>query len=341
MKLGVGPITCQRAPFADQTWDDIYGNMLDYARTADDCGLDSFWVTEHHFIDDGYMSSPLSSLAAIAGVTESIAVGSSINLLPLHHPLKIAEHTATIDLLSDGRLLYGAGLGYRDEEFEVFGIDKSERTGRIEDSVNVIRSAWSDGPLEYDSEYYDIPDDIEITPKPQSPPPILLAGHAKPAVRRAARHGAGWLAMPTASPDDVEKRVADIEDVRERSRSSEDFTCYPGARGFVAESSEQAWETIKHGLFHMYRQYAKFGLPAPDAFEDAESIEELPQPVIDKMKDEAVYGSPASVTEELREYRDAAGDDSHFVFRVFIPGVEREQMLECLELLGSEVQPHL
>lgn len=341
MKLGVGPITGQRVPFKDRSWDDIYGDLLEYAHRAESSGLDSFWVTEHHFVDDGYMSSPLTSIAAVAGATDEISIGTSISLLPLHHPLRIAEDTATIDLLSNGRLIFGVGLGYRDEEFEVFDVDKSERTGRIEDGIDVLRAAWSEGPLNRDSEYYDIPKDVNVTPKPDSTPPILLAGDAKPAVRRAARKADGWIAFPTASPEDVETRVADIERVRNTEGLTGEFTIFPGARGFVADSDEAAWEAIKDGLFYMRCQYARFGFPSAEAFRDAESIEDLPEELTQQMKDDAVYGSPETVVEELEEYRDVAGDDAHFVFRTFIPGTEPQDVNRCLELLGSEVTPHL
>lgn len=340
MKLGVGPITCQRTDFNDAGWSDIYGNMVEYAQTADNVGLDSMWVTEHHFVDDGYMSSPLTSLAAIAAVTDDISVGTSISLLPLHNPIRIAEDAATVDLISDGRLLFGVGIGYRDEEFEVFGIEKEERTGRIEDGTRFLRAAWSEGPLNYESTYYDIPPDVTVTPKPDEVPPITFAGHAKPAVRRAARYGEGWNALPTASPAEVEQRVEDIEQVRADENIGGDFTMFPGAQGFVAESKEKAWDAVKQGLFHKLHAYAQFGLQGTEEFGKADSIHELPEESIQRMKDGAIYGPPEVVIERLEEYRDAAGDDAHFVFRAFLPGVEPEHMHECLRLLGEEVQPH-
>lgn len=341
MKLGVGPITCQRTT-ADERWSAIYANMVGYAKTVEEVGLDSMWVTEHHFVGDGYMSSPLTSLSAIAAVTEEINVGTSICLLPLHNPLRIAEHGATIDLISEGRLIFGVGLGYRTVEFDVFNSDFEERTGLLEDGVNVLRGAWSPGPLDYDSEYHDIPRDISVTPKPDAVPPITFAGHAKPAVRRAARLGEGWNGFPTDTPEEVATRADDIRTVREEEGISGDFTIFPGSRGFVAESKKEAWEAMKDGLFHMRSMYARFGLKQgmPEVAE-ADSIDELPEGTVQKMKDNAIFGPPEVVVEELEEYKDAAGDDAHFVFRTFIPGVQEEQMEECLRLLGEEVQPHL
>lgn len=340
MQLGVGPFTCQRPPFDNRSMGRIYADMLELARTADRVGLDSIWVSEHHFVDDGYMSGPLPALAAIAAATTQIAVGTSISLVPFHHPLRLAEDAATIDLIAGGRLRFGVGIGYRDREFDVFGVDKSARPKRIEDAVGVLRGAWSPGPLDYESDVHDIPADVTVTPKPDRVPPILFAGQAEPAVERAARLGDGWLTFPSETPEGIRTRRRFIETVRDDEAIDRDFTIYAGGRGFVAASREEAWDTIKDGLFHMRRTYAEFGFPTAQEFLGADSIDELPDETIERMKDDAIIGSPDDVIEQLAAYRDAAGDDAHFVFRVFIPGVGVEPLTECLELLGNEVQPH-
>lgn len=340
MQFGVGPFTGQRPAFDDRSMADIYDDMLALAAVADDVGLDSVWVSEHHFVDDGYMSGTLPMLSAIAAVTEKIAVGTSASVAPLHRPLRLAEDAATVDLISGGRLLFGTAVGYREEEFEAFGVDLSDRANRIETAIRVLRAAWSDGPLGSVAEAVGAPSHLTVTPKPASEPPITIAGQAKPAVRRAARMGDGWLPFPSETPGGIERRLVDIHQIRDADGIDRPFTVYPGARGFVADSRADAWNAIKDGLFHMRRKYADFGFPTASAFTGADSIDDLPEETVERMKAEAVYGTPEDVIEGIEPYRQAAGDDAHFLFRVFIPGVEREPARRCLELLADEVQPH-
>jgi len=91
MKLSVGSFTCQTTPFDERSWEQIYQEMIELARTADEVGLDSVWVSGHHFTSDGYMSGPLPALGAIAAATEDIDIGTAVSLLPLHDPVRVAE----------------------------------------------------------------------------------------------------------------------------------------------------------------------------------------------------------------------------------------------------------
>lgn len=341
MKLGVGPFTGQLPEWDDRSRQQLYAELVEQARTAEGAGLDSVWVSEHHFVDDGYISGPLAILGGLATATSDIEIGSSIVLAPLHDPIRIAEDAAAIDLLSGGRFTLGLGLGYRDEEFETFGVPKSERAARMGDSVHTIRDALSEGPLEYDSEFHDADPEVTVTPKPEREVPIVLAGGAPPAVRRAGRLGDGWLALPGESIPGLEKRVADIEDARESAGVERPFTVYPGARGYVGESREHAWETMKDGYFYTLSKYGEFGLAGLEPYRDADSIEDLPEPAREEMREQAIFGSPEQVVEELETYRRALGDDAHFVLRTFLPGVPSEDIEAGLRRLGEDVAPHL
>jgi alkanesulfonate monooxygenase SsuD/methylene tetrahydromethanopterin reductase-like flavin-dependent oxidoreductase (luciferase family) len=194
MKLGTGLFTGQRRPDDDRSFEAIYSEIIELAQTIDAAGLASAWVSEHHFTDDGYLPGTMPTLGAIAAVTEDVELGTCIGLAPLYDQLRLAEDGATLSLLSNGRATLGLAIGYREREFEGFGIPRDERAPRTADAVRTLQAAWSDGPLESEPEFHPAPADIEVTPTPESTPPVVLGGAAKPAVRRAARLADGWVA---------------------------------------------------------------------------------------------------------------------------------------------------
>ena len=172
----------------ERPWGEVFHALLEQIEYVDTLGFDSIWITEHHFVPDGYAPSPVTLLAAIAARTQNVKLGTDILLLPLYNAVRLAEDLATVDLISGGRLMLGVGMGYRDEEFAAFGQTRRERVGRTEEGIDVLRGAWAEGPFSYEGQYYKLRD-VDVTPKPlQTPhPPLFLATTSEPAARRAAR----------------------------------------------------------------------------------------------------------------------------------------------------------
>jgi alkanesulfonate monooxygenase SsuD/methylene tetrahydromethanopterin reductase-like flavin-dependent oxidoreductase (luciferase family) len=332
MDIGTGLVTCQRRPDDDRSMEAIYDEMLAYGRAADRAGLASVWVSEHHFTDDGYLPGTMPSLSALATATDDVAVGTCIALAPLYDHVRLAEDAATVDLVSGGRLNVGLSIGYSDAEFENFGVPKAERVPRTEEAVRLLRAGWSDGPIGFDPEFHAISPDASITPKPESAPPIVLGGGAKPAVRRAARIADGWIAPSSISIEGVRKRIEDIRTVRESEDIDGDFQPYVIQHGFVGDSKDDAWETMKSGYLYVQRFYAELV--------SGEEVEELPAERVEELREQAIFGTPEQVIEELETYREALGDDIHFIFRTYHPGIGTDGMVECVERLGEEVVPH-
>ena len=199
MELGTGLFTCQQRPDDDRSMTDLYQDVLELGEAIEDAGLDSAWVSEHHFTEDGYLSATMPTLGALAGVTEEIEIGTCIALAPLYDGVRLAEDAATVDLLADGRLTLGLAIGSNPREFDAFGVPRDERVDRLEDQIDLCRNAWSAGPLEYDAQFHDVSPDVSVTPKPENDVPIMLGGKAKPAVRRAARTADAWCAPSSLS----------------------------------------------------------------------------------------------------------------------------------------------
>src|SRR5262245_34363729 len=145
MKFGYGLLTAQHHPRDPRSMVEIYREAVDYGVLAEQGGLDSYWTSEHHFLDDSYTPSQLPILAAVAARTERIRLGTGVLLAPLFDPLHLAEDAAVTDLISGGRLILGLGLGWREEEFEGFGISMRQRAGRMEGAIATLRQAWGDG----------------------------------------------------------------------------------------------------------------------------------------------------------------------------------------------------
>ncbi len=331
MDIGTGLFTAQQRPGDDRRMAEVYEEMLTIGRAIDRSGLASAWVSEHHFADDGYLPGTMPTLGALAAVTEDVEIGTAVALAPLYDAVRLAEDAATVDLLSDGRTTVGLSIGYRDAEFEGFGVQKDERVARTEEAVAVLRAAWSDGPLEYDPEFHPVSPDVSVTPKPESAPPVVLGGAAKPAVRRAARIADGWIAPSSLSVAGVRKRVEDIRRVRSEEDIDGDFDVYVLQHGFVGDSRDGAWDRMKEGRFYLDRTYA--------SWYEGEPVTELPAERKRELRDAAIVGTPDQIAEDLDVYREVLGDDVHVILRTYYPGVGTDAMVETVERLGEEVAP--
>lgn len=331
MKLGTGLFTGQRRPGDDRSFEAIYAEIIELARTIDSAGLASAWVSEHHFTDDGYLPATMPTLGAIAAVTENIELGTCIALAPLYDQIRLAEDGATLSLLANGRATLGLAIGYREREFEGFGVPREERAPRTADLVKTLRAAWSDGHLEYEPEFHPAPADIDVTPSPESTPPVVLGGAAKPAVRRAARLADGWVAPSSLSVADVAKRVDHIKRIREEEGLTDDFQVYVLRHGFCADTEMQAWNQIESGYRYLQRRYAEW-------LGDG-SIDKLAEERVRELREEAIIGPPETIAADLEPYRDAIGDDVHVILRTYFPGIGTERMGTCIQRLGDEVAP--
>lgn len=203
LTIGVGLYTGQRPGRS-------YRDVIVLARAAEEAGFDTFWASEHHGLDDGYLPEPLSALAAAAAVTERIGLGTGVVLAPLRHPVGLAEQAAVVDELSGGRLILGLGLGYLAHEYAMFGVDRRRRAALLEDAVAAVRASGRAIP-------------------------IWLGGYAEPAVRRARRIADGHLVGRGDLPL-VERAVATL------GPPADDFTV---AVNLVTVPDEAAWAAFE------------------------------------------------------------------------------------------------
>jgi alkanesulfonate monooxygenase SsuD/methylene tetrahydromethanopterin reductase-like flavin-dependent oxidoreductase (luciferase family) len=191
-----------------------YRDYINYVREAEDLGFESVFVVEHHFTGVGQVSASLGLLSYLAGCTTRIRLGTAVVVLPWHNPVLVAEAAATVDLLSNGRLDFGVGKGYRDVEFNGFCVPMDEATERFDEAMDVIRKAWnSTGRFSHHGKRWNY-ENIVVEPSPvQRPhPPFWLGAGSEESIRRAAREGYNLLLDQIAPCDLTIERVAMFRD---------------------------------------------------------------------------------------------------------------------------------
>ena len=169
MEFGVGLWGMQATRMAPRHHANLYQEMIDDCRYAEELGFHSFWLTEHHFWYDGYCPSLLVGLGALAAVTRRIKIASGLVLLPMHDPLRVAEQAAVVDQLSGGRLILGFGNGYRDAEFDSLGLRRTERGARLSEQFSILKTAWTQERFSFSGKHFNY-NDLAVTSKPLQKP---------------------------------------------------------------------------------------------------------------------------------------------------------------------------
>jgi alkanesulfonate monooxygenase SsuD/methylene tetrahydromethanopterin reductase-like flavin-dependent oxidoreductase (luciferase family) len=339
MHLGYGLFTAQHHPNDPRSDVEIYREIVDLAVDAERVGLESVWTSEHHFVDDGYMPSQLPVLAAIAARTERISLGTGVLLAPMFDPLHLAEDAATVDVISNGRLILGLGIGWREEEFVGLGGTEGHKGRRLEAIIEVLRQAWSDGLVKGDAAgVYDYPDHgFNVTPKPAHAggPPIWIGAGAPVAVERAGRVADGYISS-SASPSTMSERAALVRrGAQAAGRDPSTISIAVHRPTFVWREGEP-WSIVRDYAHYMTWKYA-------DMDEAYGSRERRRPPALTdeaeaNLLDRAIVGTPEQVAEQIAAYREALGPNGHFIARSYFPGLDPGIQRETLRIFGEEVR---
>ena len=309
--------------------------MVEQVRAARDAGFDLIATGQHYLSAPYQMLQTLPFLARMAAEAGSMQVAATVVLLPLQNPVDMAEQVATLDVICQGRFIFGVGLGYRDEEYIAFGVERRERVGRFVEALDLIKRLWTEEELEHRGRYYHVPRVNLVTRPVQRPyPPIWIAANNDAAVQRAARLGHPWLMNPHTTLGTLERQTALYHQAL-REVGNDPPPDLPLSRDlYIGESPEAAlWEATPY-LKKKYEVYAAWGqdkaLPDRESF--AVPFEEL-------LKDRFIIGGPEECVQEIHRYQERLGV-THVLLRIQWPGMPNDLVLREIDLLGSKVIPH-
>ena len=208
LEVGVGIWSLQSTKTGPRHFSYLYNELIEDAQFIDQYqSISTIWQTEHHFWYDGYCPSLLTVAGGIAAATKHVRIGQSCLLFSEHNALRVAHQAAVVDQLSGGRLDLGLALGYRDNEFDGFNIDRRTRVPRFDEGIEVLRRSWADGPVNFDGDVFKVPD-VNVTPKPiQKEIPIWVAAVGENPIKRAAKLGASIILSDALTLDQLSSHV--------------------------------------------------------------------------------------------------------------------------------------
>jgi alkanesulfonate monooxygenase SsuD/methylene tetrahydromethanopterin reductase-like flavin-dependent oxidoreductase (luciferase family) len=333
-------------PFAISIWSDMrpapgsgdfkrrYAEVIDEVKLAEQLGFHSFWTTENHGVDDGYLQAQLPLLAGLATVTSRMRLFTNVYLLPFYLLRQTLESAIVVDLLSQGRLEFGVGAGAYQREFELFGHgDVYPQRGQLmEDGLKLLRRGLDDGSLPDGPSGSAVP----LVPGPaQEHLPVIVGGLARPAVDRAARLADGHSAYDYEQPEvNLPKHWNEIVKpaLERHGRSLDDFDLKVAAPFWLSDDPERDWVEMYEPAFdYQQRKYMDwFGDTGPDPG----------LPGGGTTREAQFVGTPEEVAQRVFDtWRQVGWHEFSFFYRM--PGVPHERALEHLEIVSSRFVPKL
>jgi alkanesulfonate monooxygenase SsuD/methylene tetrahydromethanopterin reductase-like flavin-dependent oxidoreductase (luciferase family) len=304
MKVGVLQFFSwsRRVPLAD-----VYARAFSRIDIMDQTGYDCVWLAEHHFSTYSVCPSINVMASHVAARTRNLRIGMAVSLAAFYNPLRLAEEVALVDVLSGGRVNWGAGRGFDRNEFQAFAVPLEESSDRFRECVEIVLAAWRHQRVAYHGRFWSY-DGIEVLPKPlQTPhPPVWLAATSPDSIRRAAERGYNILQDPHATHEDIGKKRGLYYDILRKHGFPTEGRVIPTARLLAVGATEQEAEDIaRAGASWTVTSYAnpktRAGAPPP-ARTDVDPVERY-------MNDVVIRGTPDRVADKIFELRETIGLD--------------------------------
>lgn len=327
---------------------DVYRENLEQSRYAEELGFDAVWLTEHHFSDYALLGDPTLFASALAETTTRIRIGTAVLVLPVHNPIRVAENTAFVDVLSSGRLDVGIGRGYQPKEFEGFQVPMDRSQAMMDESIELIKQLWTQDTVDFEGEFFQLKG-FELFPRPvQEPhPPVWLAAVSPGTFERAGAAGQAILTSPNFTP--IPLIQANFDAYRNAlSANGYDVASYQYPvmqQIYVGTDHDDGYNRPRE---HAMRYYASLGrlLPSDDDIvsADYEFYRKVNQNVGDLRYDflyqnGVSFGSSEEVVARITTLREALGMN-YFIGWFNFGGLPHADVMKSMERFATDVMPH-
>jgi alkanesulfonate monooxygenase SsuD/methylene tetrahydromethanopterin reductase-like flavin-dependent oxidoreductase (luciferase family) len=334
----------------DEEWSEqaVYDSGLEQMLAAEALGYTSVWIAEHHFNDYGLCPAPPVLASFVAARTTTLRLGMGVSLLPLHHPVDLAEELAVLDVVSGGRLDVGIGRGGTLQDYQTFQSDRGDSRARVEEGIALMQQSWSGAPFDFQGRFHSA-ERLHVRPRPvQRPhPPLFIAANSEDSVLSAARMGLPTLSSFFVPVDELQKRhrvyrdaalaagrsLSEIEDLERRSW---------GMRVVhVAPDRDEALRATEAPFMGYQRRMSVLrsdttGGSVPSSFD--RSLLRL-RAFEDYLADGwALVGTPGEVRDGLQKYRDATGYE-RVLLVMALPGMDTGLALRSMRLFAEQIAP--
>jgi probable F420-dependent oxidoreductase len=309
-----------------------YREALEEVTQAEALGFDSVWMEEHHSVTNHYWPSPLTVLGGFATRTSKVMLGTDILVAAFYHPVRLAEDVALLDVMSGGRITLGIAIGYKPDEFALYGVDLAKRGARFEEQLAIVKGLWTGDRIDFKGQYYTVEGRLEPKPVTRPHPPVWIGGWGDLTLRRAATLGDNWIPGPTA---DLKRLVAGktqfLANLAAAGKPAP--TEWPLTRDvIIADTDAKARALAEEHIMVAYRREYAGGWRHP--FIDASVATDLDR----LMEDRFIIGGPDQCIPKIRRFVEQYGM-THLICRTFFPGMPHSHITRALELLAREVMP--
>jgi probable F420-dependent oxidoreductase len=309
-----------------------YREALEEVTRAEELGFHSAWMEEHHSVTNHYWPSPIPVLAGFATRTSKLVLGTDIIVAAFHHPVRLAEDVAMLDVISNGRFVLGIAIGYKPDEFALYGVELEKRGARFEEQLAIMKGLWTKDRVEFRGAYYSMDGRLEPRAVQKPHPPVWIGGWGDITLRRAATLADNWIPGPTA---DLKRLLAGKQQFLERRRAAglPAPTEWPLTRDvIIADTDAEARALAEEHIMVAYRREYAGGWRHP--FIDASIATDL-----DKlMEDRFIIGGPEQCLARIGRFVEQYGM-THLICRMFFPGMPHARIMRGLELISREIMP--
>ncbi|MGA8755471.1 MAG: LLM class flavin-dependent oxidoreductase [Stellaceae bacterium] len=327
----------------------VFAESFAQVDAAERWGLDAMWLAELHVAPDrSVCSAPLTIASAIAARTKNIKIGTGVQVLPLCHPLRIAEEAATVDQISQGRLIFGVGRSGFPRTYEAYGVPYGESRERFAETLEILKRAWTEDTFSYAGQFYKF-DNVRMSPKPyQKPwPEIRIAANSPDTFPAIGKLGHGvFVAVRLGTLSELAPNIKAYREAWKAAGHSGDGKVFLRAPVYVAETAEQARSEPEESIMYFYRflgerledSATRAGVRA---IEDRAARGRRLQTITydEALRDKIIVGTPEQVTDRLMGLREEIGLDGILAEMNCGTKIPNDRVMKSLQLLCEKVKP--